>query len=162
VAQAPSTNVFVAHNVIADSRSGIWVMREVAGATLRNNTAKGSANGNLLDEGRSTDTSLAFTEGGEVKLGATGNVAVGPVTPHSQLHVQGSLAFKVVRATTDLTLADQDYIVLADASQGNVVITLPSAVGIAGRIYEVKRVTAGANVVVVQTAPGETIEGAPL
>jgi hypothetical protein len=50
--------------------------------------------------------------------------------------------------------------VLVDTTGGNIIITLPSAVGISSKIYTVKRITAGANTLTIDGAGAETIDGA--
>lgn len=77
----------------------------------------------------------------------------------------GSTAFMTIKhAVTSLAantvLTSTHSVVLADASGGGITITLPTAVGIAGRIYTVKRTSSGANTVTVDTTSSQTIDGA--
>lgn len=64
----------------------------------------------------------------------------------------------LVTKTSDYTITDADGIVIVDATTGNVMITLPTAVGLEGRQYTVKRIDASINTVTVQGA--ETIDDA--
>jgi hypothetical protein len=93
---------------------------------------------------------------GKLAIGYTGTLP----SPHSYLQPNGSVAFPVTTTSSNLTLTDAHYTVLVDASGGSRTITLPSASGIDGRIYVVKKIDDSANVVVVQAQTGQTIDGA--
>ena len=66
----------------------------------------------------------------------------------------------VVTKTADYTALYTDYYILADATAGAFTITLPTAVGHAGKELEVKRINSNVNVVHVQTTSAQTIDGA--
>lgn len=66
-------------------------------------------------------------------------------------------AFQTV--TTDTALGPADGFVLADTTAGNVTITLPDATTVMGYEYAVKRATAGANTLTIDTVGGN-IDGA--
>jgi hypothetical protein len=51
-------------------------------------------------------------------------------------------------------------ITLSDATSGNQTITLPTAVGISGNIYFVKKIDSSANTVTINTTSSQTIDGA--
>jgi hypothetical protein len=70
-----------------------------------------------------------------------------------------SVAFPITLVSSDLTLADTHYTVLVDALEGDITITLPSAEGIDGRIYIVKRIDNSFNPVVIQPQEGQYIDG---
>ncbi len=57
------------------------------------------------------------------------------------------------------TMTKTDSTIAADATAGPVTITLPTAVGVAGRQYTVKRINGGANAVTVATTSSQTIDG---
>ncbi len=88
----------------------------------------------------------------------SGKVGVGTTTPVSKLDINGSLSYKVVNINTNYTAADET-ILIADASSGNITITLPAASSVDGRTYTIKKSTA-ANQVIVDGNGGETIDGA--
>lgn len=63
--------------------------------------------------------------------------------------------------TGNYTVVGTDDIVLANASSGTQTITLPTAVGLTGRGFTIKRLTAsGAATIVVATTSSQTIDGA--
>lgn len=65
-------------------------------------------------------------------------------------------------ATQDTTITATDSVVLADATSNNVVVTLPTAVGITGQIYRIKRIDAEMmNQVTITPQQGETLDGLP-
>lgn len=79
---------------------------------------------------------------------------------HSRLQVAGPLAPAYASTSVDLTLDNTHSTVAVDTSGGNRIITLPTAAGIAGRIYTIKRITAGANTLTVDANGAQTIDGA--
>jgi len=91
---------------------------------------------------------------------SSGYVGIGTATPNSGLHVAGSVSMPI-RTETGATYAagDNDYTILSDAV-GLQTITIPSPIGIAGRIYNVKKISANgaANRMTVDSAAG-TIDG---
>jgi|GEM_PF-2059144 len=62
--------------------------------------------------------------------------------------------------TSAYTITSSDYSIAADASSGAFDITLPTASGITGRIYFIKRINSGGNAVTVVTTSSQTIDGA--
>lgn len=62
--------------------------------------------------------------------------------------------------TAAYTLTSTDSVILADATSGAFANTLPTAVGISGRQYTIKRINGGANTVTVGTTSSQTIDGA--
>jgi len=85
-------------------------------------------------------------------------IGVWTTAPNSNLHISGSLSLRIVSKTSDYTVTATDCVILVDASTGDKTITLPSASGITGRIYTVKKVDTSTNKVVVQPSSGN-IEG---
>lgn len=76
------------------------------------------------------------------------------------IHTQGPLTTVLSTKTATYTIIATDSIILANATTGAFTITLPTAVGITGRQYTVKRTNAGANNVTVGTTSSQTIDGA--
>jgi hypothetical protein len=93
-------------------------------------------------------------------IDASGNVGIGTTAPNSKLHVAGSISTAIAHKTASYTLTDADSIVACNASAGAFTISLPSAVGIAGRMYTIKKVDSSPNPVIVAPQPGQTIDGA--
>lgn len=76
----------------------------------------------------------------------------GPPTPHIE-------SIFVVAKSGAYTLTSGDGLVVADASGGAFTVTLPTAVGITGTVYRVKKIDATANAVTIDGAGAETIDG---
>lgn len=88
----------------------------------------------------------------------TSNLRVGirTVTPTSSFHIAGSLSTAIASKSSAYTLTETDSTILAT---GTTTITLPTAAGITGRMYTVKKTdTAGTNVT-VGTTSSQTIDG---
>jgi len=68
----------------------------------------------------------------------------------------GGINFPYKAVTTTYTITAADYMV--DATSGTFNITLPTAVGVAGKIFEVKN--SGAGTITVDTTSSQTIDGA--
>ena len=98
-------------------------------------------------------THMLFVDGSADKIGVNNS------TPGSGLHVNSSFATAIVFKQQDYTLTDSDHTVLVNCSGGNVTITLPTAVGCAGRLYVIKRVDSSGNSVNIDANGSEQIEG---
>jgi len=57
----------------------------------------------------------------------------------------------------DYTVLETDGFILADATSGKITVTLPTAVGIAGRNYEIKKTDVSVNKVILEGYGDETI-----
>ena len=82
-------------------------------------------------------------------------------TTKSTLHVAGSIATALATKTAAYTLTATDSVILADATSAAFTVTLPSAVGISGRQYTIKRTNSGSNNVTLGTTASQLIESAP-
>ena len=65
---------------------------------------------------------------------------------------------KTESKTADYTITSADDVILVDATSGNVTVTLPTAVGLDGRRYHIKKTT-GPNSVIIDGNGAETIDG---
>lgn len=83
----------------------------------------------------------------------------GTNAPTSRLHTT-SFATAIVAKTAAYTATISDGTITGDGTGGAFNITLPSAIGISGRIYRVKKIDASANAVTVATTSSQTIDGA--
>lgn len=81
------------------------------------------------------------------------------ITTTLPLTIGGALATALSTKTGNYTITAADSIILADATAGARTMTLPTAVGIPGRQYTIKRINAGANTVTVATTSPQTIDG---
>lgn len=143
-----------------------------AGATI--NLAAGtpvSLNKSAVDA--STTLSISVTDGTGSGMSVTlsgsatgpaatftgGNVGVSTVAPHSRLHVDGSFAMGFRAVNANAVALTTDAVISVDASSGAVTISLPTAVGIAGRTYYIKKIDSTFNSVFVQAAGVQTIDG---
>jgi hypothetical protein len=137
--------------------------------TLQAGTVQGSA----AASGTLTLTSTSHTTKGKILLGTSGydevnnRLGVGNSTPNWSLDVAGTANFQqavqyaVVSKTANYTATASDNVLLVSAASGNVTITLPTAVGISGRSYTIKRTdSTTSNTVTVATTASQTIDGA--
>jgi hypothetical protein len=125
--------------------------------TTGNNFVMGTANPGM---------SLIFLTGGtseatnqRMVITGAGNVGINATAPNSTLQVTGSLAMSVTTKTANATVAAIDFTVLCNNPAGSITITLPSAVGIGGRIYIIKKTSAAGNNVTVVCIGAQTIDG---
>lgn len=94
-----------------------------------------------------------------------GLAGVGTITPHATLDVDGSLAGKLVTVTAsyDLTVGTNEHVrTIIVNNLAGATISLPSAVGIEGREYIVKKISAtgGGRTVTIDPNGAELIDGA--
>lgn len=101
------------------------------------------------------------------RLVVMGNTYIGSNTaaPTNGLGVVGETILTGVRKavtarTAAYTATATDHTIRCDATSGAFDITLPTAVGITGRIYVVKKTDASANAITVVTTSSQTIDGA--
>ena len=66
---------------------------------------------------------------------------------------------KVTTYTAASVTADNDYTILCDATSNAITVNLPTAVGIKGRIYVVKKTDVSANLVTLDASGSQTIDG---
>jgi len=125
--------------------------------TTGNNFVMGTANPGM---------SLIFLTGGtseatnqRMVITGTGNVGINNTVPNSTLQVTGSLAMSVTTKTANATVAAIDFTVLCNNTTGPITITLPSAVGIGGRMYIIKKTSTAGNNVTVVCNGAQTIDG---
>ena len=84
------------------------------------------------------------------------NAGVGTLSPSSTFEVNGSLATKVITITGNTTLSSVHAVILCNSSS-NFTVTLPTAVGISGRLYTIKNINT--NLITILTTGGQTIDG---
>jgi hypothetical protein len=72
----------------------------------------------------------------------------------------GSLGLPIVNKTGTYTATASDHTIICDATSGAFTINLPTAVGITGRVYVIKKIDATGNAITVDGATTETIDGA--
>jgi hypothetical protein len=94
-----------------------------------------------------------------MRISSSGNVGVNNSTPNSTLSVNGSLATAVATKVASYNITAADHKIFANASAGDMVITLPSAIGAGGREYYIKRIDGSGNLLTLASAGG-TIDGA--
>lgn len=68
-------------------------------------------------------------------------------------------AIEVVAVTANYTMLDIDLLILADAAAGNVTVTLLTAAAREGRRVIVKKTDVSSNLVIIDPAGSETIDG---
>jgi len=103
---------------------------------------------------------IALVTAGNSVLAVSGSaVGIGTSTPNSGLHVNSSFAMAIAAKSSDYTLTGDDHTILVDCSGGNVTLTLPTAVGCAGRMYMIKRIDGAANTANIDPNGSEEIEG---
>jgi hypothetical protein len=95
-----------------------------------------------------------------LSIDASGRVGIATSTPYSSLQVGGSFATALVVKTAAYGITASDCVLLGDATSGAITLTLPTAVGIAGRQYTVKRANGGSNAVTLATSGSQNIDGA--
>lgn len=86
-----------------------------------------------------------------------GNVGIGNISPNSTFHVEGSISFAPQTITGTTTLGNFYRYNVNNSS--DIVLNLPSASGISGRTYSIKKISNNANTITITPASG-TIDGA--
>jgi hypothetical protein len=132
------------------------------------------------DASPESGTSLAFVEfyfiraGGQSSLGNRFlvpiywddnlNIGIGTTAPAAKLHIigdaiiNGAFSTKVTTVTANTTLNNTYHIVLANATNNAITITLPNATSCAGRQYIIKKIDSSTNAVTITPQLGQTID----
>ena len=82
-------------------------------------------------------------------------LAINGYTPLSDMDVQGSFGTPLVAKSSNYTIGAHDHTIIASGS--GTTITLPTAAGISGRAYTIKRVD-GSNSISIATTSSQTID----
>lgn len=127
------------------------------GITPSGNISIQPNNGALWTVKRADGTNFSIFDMLNGRLGVGTNAAA--VSPTSSLHVAGSITTKTDNLSANTTLTIDHSRVLVDATAANRTITLPTAVGIAGRSYTVLKSDSSSNTVTVATTSSQTING---
>lgn len=86
-------------------------------------------------------------------------VGIATTTPLSTFEVNGSFGQTITTASSDLTLDASHSIVICINGAVPKIITLPTAIGIKGRIYNIKRSETSTAVITIATTALQTIDG---
>jgi len=78
------------------------------------------------------------------------------ITTDSDIKAAGMIV-SVTSITADYTVLATDAIILADATAGQITVTLPTAVGIEGRVYMIKKTDSSSYKVIIEGNGTETI-----
>jgi len=81
------------------------------------------------------------------------------VTMHTSTIKTMTSSVDTVTKTADYTLVALNSVVLCDATTASFTITLPTAVGVEGKYYTIKKIDVSVNTVTVDGAGSETIDG---
>lgn len=136
------------------SGGGIYAVNGPGAPTAAAFVVQGASGqtGNLFQAQDSTTAVLA-------SIDSSGNLSVKNAVVTGTLTVNGSIATALVNKTSGYVLTATDSVVTADATSGVFNLTLPTAVGIKGRQYTLKKIDASANAVTVNTTSSQTIDG---
>jgi hypothetical protein len=85
-----------------------------------------------------------------------GSVGIGTSSPVSSSDISGSIGMAITTVTANTTLDATHHTILADATSGNITITLPTASGATRREYIIKKIDSSVNTVAFVTAEGTT------
>ncbi len=110
--------------------------------------------------GANGDLYYRDSSGNFTRLGVGGNGQVLKVSGGVPAWgTDAGVTFATTTQTTNYTVGSSDTVVFANATSGNVTVTIPAASGLAGYRFYIKRVDGSANTVTVQRSGSDTIDG---
>ena len=150
-----TAQVFITENM-NQSTDGLKIIHTGSGASTL------STSGNLVLATNSTtyvtiNTSGAVGVGSSPSYGNTGQVLTSQGSGSPPVW-SSLITTPIVTKTSNYTATANDETILVNAA-GLVTITLPTAVGIAGKIYTIKKIDSTAYAVTVATTSSQTIDG---
>jgi len=150
VGDAASSNFKSADNgAAAGAATTYWNLRGNAGTSPATN---------FLGTTDAQDQAFRTNNTERMRILSGGNVGLGTTAPKSTLEVNGSLAANYTSITAaSYTLTSTDFYVVYRGTTA-ATLTLPSGVGVKGRLYTIKNTTA-AQTLTVNAASGEGIDG---
>jgi hypothetical protein len=108
---------------------------------------------------------LVFFTGGTAttnerfRITSAGSIGIGTSTPNSTFQANGSVSLPVATEAANYTVLATDYTILCNNSAGAITISLPTASGIGGRVYVIKKTSAAGNDAIISASGAETIDG---
>jgi len=140
------------HIPVAPTASSNYGLFSIGDGPFDGSTAgffSGSANGTLiagnLASGSTSDLlNLQVGGGSKYKIDSDGNTTI-----------KGSLTLNYVAVTTTYSILATDYTV--NATSGTFTVTLPTAVGITGKVYNLHN--SGSGIITIATTSSQTIDG---
>lgn len=141
-------------------------------AALNGSVVVGATTGNanaILDVTSTTKASMPFPRMTTAQKVAVASPSAGMVvydTDMNGLSVYNGTAWtttnnkNVATKTANYTALQSDDVILGDATSGAITITLPTAVGFSGKVFNIKKTDSSVNSVTIATTSSQTIDGA--
>lgn len=95
-----------------------------------------------------------------ISYSSVAQVGIATTTPLSTFEVNGSFGQTITTVSTDLTLDATHNIIICNNGAVSKTITLPTALGIKGRIYTIKRSDSSTATITITTTALQSIDGA--
>lgn len=114
---------------------------------------------NIWGSGALLDYKVTFPRGDQLSRDSNDYFGRNLVLPPNKTVTAADIVVPVSTKTATYTLTASDNVINADATTSAFTITLPTAVGVVGRRYTIKRVNGGSNAVTVSTTSSQTIDG---
>lgn len=109
--------------------------------------------------GATGDTYYRDSSGNITRLGIGSSNQVLKVSGGLPVWAADSASFSTTTQTSNYTIGASDTVIFANATSGNVAVTLPAASSLAGYRFYIKRIDGSSNTVTVQRTGGDTIDG---
>ena len=146
------------HNTSGSNNAAIGTNALGTNTTGSNNIAIGynaDVSSNNLSNAIAIGTLAIVSASNTIQLG---NSSITNVITSGTFKSNGIIS-NIVTKTSAYTILTSDEIITADATSALFTITLPTAVGVTGQTYTIKRINSGSNAVTVGTTSSQTIDG---
>lgn len=142
------------HLVTLPTNTGTVLLTNGSGSSLSGIVTSITGTANNLTSSAST---------GAVTLNLGSNVVTtggSAQTISKAIKITGLSTAETGNKTSSYTVTSSDDVVYVNDTLGSVTITLPTAVGLDGKIFTIKKVSSSLNTVTIATTGGQTIDGA--
>ena len=87
------------------------------------------------------------------------SITVSDDPSNKSVKISGKYKYGITTKTTNYSIQTSDCTILCDTTSNNIILTLPTAIGISGQTFVVKKIDSSTHYITIQTTLSQTIDG---